>query len=885
MSNAFPKPKEIVGYPDKEESSSFSARRVLVHLPAQVTEIPHREAILKVASMPDNSLLAVGQDGLVSLWSPELKLKKTRSVLEENKQPSRTPKWIADTTLMPQYNKLVIGTCDRELRLYDLSNFGLYFQITGLESMPLQLDYSYKDKDECILLYGDDQGCVNIIIITRVGETLRNWSKSQPVEGIPSVSIEAITEGGAVSYTRWKVHNDWVTKIKYCHSIQSVISSSNDEDTSLVIGTVTGTKNVLQRLKEMSDAGSVKDRPPLQTGSSAPHRLSSDESVFKAYKGVKTFDFSRESNLLVTGGLDRAIRLWNPYIPGWPIGLLQGHNAPVSFLHISTEESRIYSVSTDNNVMVWDMEDQICLASIISRASQIRGELSACYFSEELGAICIATDTLALLQFRHNKTELSNASTSHKRPVLCCRYIKQFQHVISCCEGSVFKVWDLITGAPVFEFSGVQAKGAVTCMTLDISGKRLITGGRDGSVRKWDYSSGQCVSVLRHASDIADEVNSCIQVEIHSNRYIISVGCDRRISIFPDHQDGANGIEDLGSQWLHQEPSPHREEIVSVSLWPPSLLATSSCAGELLVWNLISGNVFTRLGSADTAPLREGTDDLNICSVLFIPSRGPNQKTAASLVASGPGGCIHFWNIFGGGKLFGQFSGSPQKATVVALTLSGDDTLLFAGDRLGFVYIWNIQDYAQNAPETTFPPLLHSWRAHTYNITRYIYPQWQLLLTSSRDCQLRLWSCQGELIGMFGENEHWDVNEKESWSRELTEELRTASGDLPVQEPARSRPESPTTSNPADRDSGNQLNTCQESTSSTNELAIEEELELYQYNPRVQRVHLKQVEIPQVCGRLMTFQSLHYHELADIHNAIHKPCPAAELNDPYDFSF
>ncbi|MGH0156758.1 UNVERIFIED_CONTAM: hypothetical protein FKN15_054411 [Acipenser sinensis] len=471
----------------------------------------------------------------------------------------------------------------------------------------------------------------------------------------------------------------------------------------------------------MSDAGSVKDRPPLQTGSSAPHRLSSDESVFKAYKGVKTFDFSRESNLLVTGGLDRAIRLWNPYIPGWPTGLLQGHNAPISFLHISTEESRIYSVSTDNNVMV-------------------------------------------------------------------------------------FKVWDLITGAPVFEFSGVQAKAAVTCMTLDISGKRLITGGRDGSVRKWDYSSGQCVSVLRHASDIADEVNSCIQVEIHSNRIWATNSPLPDSTQFQDHQDGANGIEDLGSQWLHQEPSPHREEIVSVSLWPPSLLATSSCAGELLVWNLISGNVFTRLGSADTAPLREGTVEVKFSSSV------PEEQ-------------------------------SPQKATVVALTLSGDDTLLFAGDRLGFVYIWNIQDYAQNAPETTLPP------------------------------------CR------FGENEHWDVNEKESWSRELTEELRTASGDLPVQEPTSSRPESPTTSNPAERDSGNQLNTCQESTSSTNELAIEEELELYQYNPRVQRVHLKQVEIPQVCGRLMTFQSLHCHELADVHNVIHKPSPAAELNDPYDFSF
>ncbi|KAG2465439.1 WDR49 protein, partial [Polypterus senegalus] len=390
---------------------------VSFHLPALIMETPHREAILNISASPDNSLLVVGQDGMVTHWSADLILKKSRIVLEENKQPARTPKWIADATFMPQFNKLVIGTCDREIRFYEMANFEPYFQITGLESMPLQIDYSHTGEDECLILYGDNQ-------------------------------------------------------MKYFHSVKSVISSSNDENTSLVMGCVTGTKNITQRLKEMTDGSSVKSRN-VPLGSAPPRRLGTDEAVFQAHKGVKAFDFSKEKNLLVTGGLDRILRLWNPYITGWPTGLLHGHNAPISFVHLSSDDDRIYSLSTDINIMVWSIESQACLASIISTASHIKGELSAFHFSHDLGALCIATDTLAVLRFRHKEAKC-NSSTSHKLPIICCRYNAQSQHVISCSEDSVVKVWDFNTGALLFEFNAAHNTAAVSCMTLDSSGKRQL---------------------------------------------------------------------------------------------------------------------------------------------------------------------------------------------------------------------------------------------------------------------------------------------------------------------------------------------------------------------------------------------------------------------------
>jgi hypothetical protein len=41
-----------------------------------------------------------------------------------------------------------------------------------------------------------------------------------------------------------------------------------------------------------------------------------DQIVFHIYKGVKAFSFCKRKNLLLTGGMDQIIRVWNLYLPG-----------------------------------------------------------------------------------------------------------------------------------------------------------------------------------------------------------------------------------------------------------------------------------------------------------------------------------------------------------------------------------------------------------------------------------------------------------------------------------------------------------------------------------------------------------------------------------------
>ncbi|KAM4807709.1 cilia- and flagella-associated protein 337-like [Rhinophrynus dorsalis] len=923
--------------------------------------------------MLDNTLLAVGQDGLISVWTPDVKLKKSRFILDENKQQNRKVKWISDSTLMPQYNKLIIGTCDREIRLYELSNFEPYCQVVGLESLPLYLGYSPRDTEECIIYFGDEQGCVNIILISHVLETLRNWTKCQVMDDIPSVSIDNVKDLGHVKYIRWKVHNDWVTQIRYIHSIDSIISSSNDDYTALVIGCVEARKDLQKLLKDLMDTSSTRSRRSILAGNVPPKRNINDESMFKVKRGVKTFDFCKESNILVTGGLDRIIRLWNPYVPGWPIGLLRGHSSPITFLRIADENSKIYSVSTDCTVMVWDIEDHSCLINVISKASQIRGEIATCFFSAHLGALYIATDSLSVLQLQENATQTDSdlSAVSHKEPVTCCQYNQSFEQVVTCSEGSVIKTWDLLTGQLVSEVKAAHGSSGVTCLALDFDAPHVFTGvleGISGCTPPRQYQSHllqqhvqDCIHALTHHgwilkmdnSDLvpsqrlvflgflfdtqwgvvflADEVAHQIIHKMSTVLAHVPVTAKKLTSLLGKFYHGSGSIRDgsrqgtpevcdpelqgptgpseddeqdevlsenqyLNPSWTNNmlhvndissilQRNGHKGEIVCVASLPPDLVATSTIDGEVIVWDMISGNIFCRLTTPVSEELDNGTDDLIIQKILCICSRIEWKRESAVLVASGPRGQITFWNICGGGKVFGSFAGSHYQSVVKDMAVSEDDSILCAADQLFYVYIWNISHYALHGPEEKPPTLLHCWRAHLCEITRVVpVIKQRLVVTSSLDCTVKLWSLEGEHIGTFGQSKLWDLKERPSWKEQSSDKVVNTET-LPSHHVSGS-----SHSQSSEEEQGNR-NIIPEFVGTSlpvGDKDIAEELRkrnMMNLESRVKTIGSKPVELQQTYGRLNAYQSLQICDLMSVSCTVRKPNPAAELNDPYDLAF
>lgn len=589
-------------YAEKQDSV-LRQRQVFFHLPPLQVDHSHRQPLFKIcnASIGDKTLLTVSQDGHLVFWSPGLVKKREKNVTESQNRQRSKPKWITDFLIMSDFNKFILSTGDREIQFYELSTYEPYCQITGLTTVPLKLDYHHDQVDKkTLLLFGDGRGCIHIIIFSNAGETLRMWKKSKN-EGIPSVEKETMLGDPNVQYIKWQVHQDWVTDLKYFANINQVISSSNHDETALVIGCTVGSTDVDKELGFGNGASNKrvvqsKETPPAQV------RLSVDKLQFRVHKGVKAFDFDKDKNMLVTGGMDRTIRLFNPYIPTRPNGMLKGHNAPVCLVTISSNDSRIYSVSTDKMIKVWDMQDQSCLITIRPKMHQIRGDLQFAFFSSPLKAIIMAADNkLALLQLKTRSAQQGDIPLSHREPVTCAGYNKAFNHVVSCSEASIVKVWDFKTGQQLFEFSKAHSDPelgplAITCMTFDETYRRLITGGRDGCLKVWNYNNGNCLKKLVPRNP--KEINSCIYVNINKTKKVVAVGWDRRINLFLDSTG-----DDYKAETPPEEPWPddfvngHKEDILCVAMSRPNLLATSAYDGKVIVWNMISGRTLAHLVS------------------------------------------------------------------------------------------------------------------------------------------------------------------------------------------------------------------------------------------------------------------------------------------------
>lgn len=198
----------------------------------------------------------------------------------------------------------------------------------------------------------------------------------------------------------------------------------------------------------------------------------------------------------------------------------------------------------------------------------------------------------------------------------------------------------------------------------------------------------------------------------------------------------------------------------------------------------------------DTLPqvnVKETDHDSGVDCVLFLQSRAHATNTA-TLLSTGSGGWIRAWSMFGGG-LAGEFMASNNhRESILCMTSDENNDLLMTGDTQGYIKIWNISKYCIQEDEGTLPggnnrsgrlttggkvprhvtfsenkpkrkicqkapPLVFCLRAHLQPIVSIDYvPKYRLLITASIDCSVRLWRCNGQYVGTFGQRTAWNLN-------------------------------------------------------------------------------------------------------------------------------
>ncbi|XP_065434897.1 uncharacterized protein LOC135977562 [Chrysemys picta bellii] len=157
--------------------------------------------------------------------------------------------------------------------------------------------------------------------------------------------------------------------------------------------------------------------------------------------------------------------------------------------------------------------------------------------------------------------------------------------------------------------------------------------------------------------------------------------------------------------------------------------------------------------------------DTSITQLVFLRTRAVKfESTAASLISNGPQGSVNFWSLFSGIPLTASFIPSRVKSHISSIAVTADDSFIYAADDDGYVYVYSIKDYALQDPEREPPKYVNHWRAHVNIVVSVeVVDEEKVLLSSSIDCTVRLWSLDGEYIGTFGQAEPWEISTPASW--------------------------------------------------------------------------------------------------------------------------
>jgi hypothetical protein len=220
-------------------------------------------------------------------------------------------------------------------------------------------------------------------------------------------------------------------------------------------------------------------------------------------------------------GRDTSIHLWDVQGPAPRLlGRLAGHEEFVTALAYSPKGGRLISADNGGAVHVWDLEKQIRLFSLTSR--ELRGPVHAVAFSADEKQALTGDDTRAILWDVDGK-EVKQMWSNDARILSLAFGPGPDEVTVGCNNGSI-TLWS-VEDKPRRDLQG--HKGAVNTVGVSPDGKRLLSGGADGTIRFWDAATGRELYVFTPGEEPVNGVAFTAD-----GRRAVSGGADRALRLW-----------------------------------------------------------------------------------------------------------------------------------------------------------------------------------------------------------------------------------------------------------------------------------------------------------------------------------------------------------------
>jgi WD40 repeat protein len=213
-------------------------------------------------------------------------------------------------------------------------------------------------------------------------------------------------------------------------------------------------------------------------------------------KAVEGIALSRDGRMVLTGGLDTTLRLFD-VATGRELRSFPGHDSRIRSVAFSPDGSLGLSGDDDSQVKVWDLADGKLLRTFDGHA----GGICQVEFSPDGHTALAASYDGTLWIWNIQNLIISHMLTANDGGVLSAHFSPDGLSILTGGKDDMIKLWDVATGQPLRQFPRLHSS-MVECVAFSPDGEMGLSGSDDRDVIEWDLQRGTEQATMKSNSDV-----------------------------------------------------------------------------------------------------------------------------------------------------------------------------------------------------------------------------------------------------------------------------------------------------------------------------------------------------------------------------------------------
>ena len=458
---------------------------------------------------------------------------------------------------------------------------------------------------------------------------------------------------------------------------------------------------------------------------------------------VNAVSISPDSRLIASGGKDRTVILWSQ--DGERLQRLIGHTGAVLAVKFCPDGQQLASASQDGTVRIWSTDGKL-LTTLVGHQDAVR-DLA---FSPDGQMLATASDDQTVRIWERSGRPITTIQ-AHSDRVSAVAFNPTDRSLISGSEDGTLKIWQL-DGTLLHTLAGHRA--AIQSIALSTYGRTIASASRDSTIKLWNRNGVMLATLRGHTKPVQDLAFS------RDDRTLISASADETLRLWrvknlfltplvghdaavtavtfnPASRSVITGSDDKTIRFWNRQGSMlrsltgHQAGISSLAISPNGqTLASASRDKTVKLWGR-EGRLlynFTR----HQAPVK---------TVKFSPN-------GLEVASGSEDGAIQLWSR--SGRLIRTLLG--HVSAVNALAFSPNSPLLASVSADGAVKLWR-----NNAVQVTQPldesqqwrnegDLLTSFGDYNAEITAVTFSPIRPQIATAWDKTVKLWSADGTAL-------------------------------------------------------------------------------------------------------------------------------------------